>query len=548
MKKSILLFLFSLSCIFSFATSYQDSLAMRLKTVMDNKQVYVDKKEEKIKILKQFLKSPHLPLNQEYDINTKLYEEYQKYILDSAIFYISKNAEIAKELRDHNLQNEANIRLATLYSTSGMYIESKNILENIQKEQLPQKLLEEYYNAYSEFYGHYAQSNDRYTYYHLNEIYRDSLLTVLDHKSMSYKIKYVQKIFFQGEVDNAEKILLHLLPKASDENPDRAIIAYLLGMVYKQKKDTEKEREYCMISAITDIINAIKDNASLQTLALSYYDMGDINLAYKYMKAAIDDATFCNVRFRTIETSSFFTSINASYQSEVQKQKDELTNYLILISILSLFLIAAVFYVYKQMKRVSRIRKELYHTNVKLQNMIDNLNNTNQQIKDINLQLSESNHIKEEYIAYFFDMCSSYINKLEDYRKGLNKKAANNQLDELFKMLKSNTIIENEREELYKKFDTIFLSLYPTFIDDFNNLLVKEERITLKQGELLNTELRIFALIRLGITDSVKIASFLRYSLSTIYNYRTKARNKAATARDEFEEMVIKIGTPNRDK
>lgn len=180
--------------------------------------------------------------------------------------------------------------------------------------------------------------------------------------------------------------------------------------------------------------------------------------------------------------------------------------------------------------------------------MNQGITDTNKQLKEVNIQLSESNHIKEEYIAHFFDLCSTYITKLEDYRKSLNKKAANNQLDDLFKTLKSTAFVDNELEELYKNFDNIFLSLYPTFVEDFNTLLISEEQIVLKPGELLNTELRIFALIRLGITDSVKIASFLRYSLSTIYNYRTKARNKAAVSRDEFENLVMKIGIIQKNR
>jgi hypothetical protein len=216
--------------------------------------------------------------------------------------------------------------------------------------------------------------------------------------------------------------------------------------------------------------------------------------------------------------------------------------YLLCISLLSVFLIIAIIYVYKQMKKVSKIRGELYRTSQKLSKLNKNITKTNNQLQERNAQLSESNVIKEEYIAHFFSLCSAYINKLENYRILLNKKAVAKQFDEIYKMLKSTTLVDNELEELYKNFDVIFLNLYPTFVKDFNDLLIKEDQVQLKQGELLNTELRIFALIRLGITDSVKIAAFLRYSLSTIYNYRTKARNKAAVSRNNFEEMVIKIG------
>jgi DNA-binding CsgD family transcriptional regulator len=165
----------------------------------------------------------------------------------------------------------------------------------------------------------------------------------------------------------------------------------------------------------------------------------------------------------------------------------------------------------------------------------------NDEINQTNLKLSESNHIKEEYIAQFFDMCSSYIDKMEDIRKALLKKATNQQWDALREQLKSTQMEEREVQQLYVNFDRIFLNLYPTFVDEFNALLQEDEKIYPKKTELLNTELRIFALIRLGIDDSVKIASFLRYSLRTVYNYRTKVRNKAAGNRDAFKAAVCQI-------
>ena len=526
-----------------FADNKQDTLIVRLNKEINNKQYYDRQKQQKIGNLKQLLNMKDLSFEQEYDINGKLFKEYNKYIIDSAIYYMEKNREIAHALNDPELIVEADLHLSSLYSVIGMYIESKNILNNINKASLPDNLLCLYYKTYSQFYGHYAQSNTRHTYFHMNEAYRDSLLSVLDAGSLEYQLTYAEKILYQNQLEIAQRRLLNLLDKVNEDQPEYALITYLLGSVYQRKHDKQSEKKYFALSAIADIRNSIKDNASMQSLATIYYEAGDISQAYIFTKSAIDDAVFCNVRFRTIEISEFYSIINTRYLAQEAKQKNELQIYLILISILSFFLIVAVVYVYKQMKRLSRIRKELYRTNVKLTSLNEDISKTNEQLYEVNSRLSEANHIKEEYIAHFFDLCSTYIGKLEDYRKMLNKKAANNKLDELFKMLKSTTLVDNELEELYKKFDNIFLSLYPTFVEDFNTLLIKDEQVFPKSGELLNTELRIFALIRLGITDSVKIAGFLRYSLSTIYNYRTKARNKAAVSRDEFEEMVMKIGT-----
>lgn len=194
------------------------------------------------------------------------------------------------------------------------------------------------------------------------------------------------------------------------------------------------------------------------------------------------------------------------------------------------------------MKKLSKVKEALLQTNNKFIDLNKELNEKNELLNLRNSQLLNANMIKEQYIAQFFSLCSTYINKIEDYRRSLYKIALNNQMDKLFKMLKSTTVIDDEFDELYQHFDSIFLSLYPTFIDDFNALLAKDEQIVLKSGDLLNKELRIYALLRLGITDSAKIATFLRCSLSTVYNYRTKIRNKAAISREEFEDMVMNIG------
>lgn len=539
MKNILLTAVLLLSGYAAFSIANVDSLYKRLDKVMDNRQLYMANKEEKIQGIKQLLHIGNLSPQQTYDINLKLCYEYKKYKSDSAVFYILKNVQIGKDLANQYLRNKAEIELAWLYSTAGLYIESKNLLDNIDRRTMDPRLLADYYECYNEFCSHYGQSNNNILYYAKSELYRDSLLKVVNPASLEYQIVSAENILYKGKRREAETALLSLLEKTTDKNPERAVIAYLLGRMYMDEKKMDLQKKYFAVSAITDIENSIKDNASLQSLALTFYKENDIDQAFRFIEAAVNDALFCNVRYRTVEGSSFYPIINASFQEKEKKQKMEFRLYLILISIMSLFLIAGIIYTYKQMKRVSKIRRELFKTNEKLSKL-------NYQLQQTNDNLSESNHIKEEYIAHFFDLCSTYIDKLENYRKSLQKKASNNQLEDLFKTLKSTSIVETELEELYKNFDTVFLNLYPTFVRDFNVLLVTEERIQPRQGELLNTELRIFALIRLGITDSVKIASFLRYSLRTVYNYRTKVRNKAI-ARESFEEMVKEIGTLKRD-
>lgn len=539
MKKTLFLFfvMFNFSCV----AGEKDSIFKAFNYALSHKPQYDKQKEKKIASLKKILSSD-LSLSDEYDCNQKLYQEYRKFKADSAIYYVKKNQRIANLLKNKNLEDVAQLQLANLYSSSGKFLESEFILKNFKKKAISPALLSMYYEVYGQFLEHYATSTYNGQYAEEIEAYRDSLLSTLDNSTIKYKINKAQKDIYAGNVSVAQKNLFELFKTSKHKDQDFAMISYLIGYTYKIQKNLDSERKYYIISATADIKNSIKDNASVQNLALIYYENGDIDNAYRFTKSAIEDAIFCNVKFRTLQISELYSIINTAYLDKEAKRKGQLQTYLLLISILSAFLIIAVIYVYRQMKKVSRIREELHLSSQKLALLNKDISQTNAQLHEMNAQLSESNHVKEEYIAHFFDLCSTYINKLENYRKTLNKKATEKQLDELFKMLKSTTVVDNELEELYKNFDAIFLNLYPTFVKDFNSLLIKDEQVVLKQGEILNTELRIFALIRLGITDSVKIAAFLRYSLSTIYNYRTKGRNKAAVSRDEFEEMVSKIG------
>lgn len=540
--KNLLLFLFIVLISFPvFAVESTDVILKELNEAIKNKQHYVKIKEERIGNFKK-IKSDNLTKEQEYNYNKTLYFEYQKLNSDSAIQYVKKNLKLAEELQDKELFNLAQLQLVTLYSSSGKYRESEAILKSINKKQLATSLIPNYYISYREFFEHYAANSYSVEYRKQIGKYRDSLLGVLNPNTLDYQINRIQQDIFNKKFDGPKKQLFALLDKTKEESPQYAMITYLLGKIGEATHDLEARKRYYALSATSDIKNANKDNASLQELALVFYEIGDVDMAYKLTQSAIEDALYCNVQFRTLLMSEVYSIINTVYLEREAQRKSELQIYLLCISLLSLFLIVAVIYVYIQMKKVSRIRSELYETSQKLAELNKDITETNSQLQESNLQLSESNLVKEEYIAHFFSLCSTYINKLENYRIILNKKATAKQFDEIYKILKSTTLVDNELEELYKNFDIIFLNLYPTFVKDFNALLIPEEQIVLKQNELLNTELRIFALIRLGITDSVKIAAFLRYSLSTIYNYRTRARNKAAVSRNDFEEKVMKIG------
>ncbi len=514
--------------------SPKDSVERELKKVLGRKIEFEKEKLMKIFEIKERLKLMPSPADR-YNFQDKLYNEFKTYQIDSAIFYVNENKKLALQLNDNFKKNEVDIQLASLYSSAGRFIESNEILKGIPRQSLSSEQEADYYRAFSDFYSHYGQSTNHYNYFSLSEVYRDSLLNVLPTDSKEHRISSATRALFGNNFEKAEKELLQLLSEYKDTDHERAVIAYLLGLLYKNKDDQEKQIYYLGLSAITDVKNTVKDNASMQSLALVYFERNEIDKAYLFIQEAMEDALFCNVRFRTIENSSFYPIINSAFQEKEQANKNQLKNFLYTISLMSILLLVAFIILYMQMKRLKKTRKDL-------KNLNDELQGLNAQLLKVNQDLQESNHIKEEYMAQFFELCSAYIDKLDNTRKGILKKISNNQLDELSKELKSQDFIKTELDDLYHNFDVIFLNLYPTFIQEFNNLLKPEERLSLKHDELLNSELRIFALIRLGISDSTKIARFLRYSLRTVYNYRVKVRNKVLGTKEDFDEQIKEIG------
>lgn len=532
--KLFLSFFLFCCAICSTVSAHVDSVQRELTHVLLAKERFEQNKLRKIEVLKNSLRRTQT-LEQKQDILLRIIHEYRKYQIDSAIRYTQQYKNVAEITQDPIRTNRATILLARLLSSAGKFIESGNLLEQINRDSLPKELLPAYFDAFTEFNSHYGQSSNTELYFARSEMYRDSLLSALDSVSLNYNIALATKFLFHNETEKARDILMQLLRQTTDDQPERAIIAYLMGIIYKGEGDIENQLYYFTISAITDVKQVVKDNASLQSLALCYYEIGDIDKAFTFIQKAIDDAVFCNVRYRTLENSSFYSIINASFQEKEAEQKRILWQNLLIISVLTLLLMALLFVLYKQIKKLKATRADLHNANQALQYL-------NEQLLQVNTDLSEANHIKEEYITQFFDICSNYIDKIEEQRVSIRKKFAQGQYDDISKMLKSQDFVKHELEDLYRNFDVIFLNLYPSFIDDFNKLLRAEERMQLDRGEL-NTELRIFALIRLGITDSAKIAAFLRYSLRTVYNYRVKVRNKVAGSKDEFEDKIRDIGT-----
>ena len=546
MKKTIaLLFFLSCSIISVFGTEI-DSLLRVLDQTIDLHYTYMQSKELRIKSLKKLIGKPNISPEETYEINSLLYKEFLKYNFDSALNYINLNLRIAKSLNKAEWINETKFQLSDILSASGLYIETLNILDSIDKRKLPFNQKLNYYACYQRVnaeLGMYTGLKENSSkYFEMANEYRDSLLANLDRNSNEYLLFNEAKLQDLGKFDESRRINSILISRARIESPEYALYTFQRAISFRIQGDTLQHKKYLILSAISDIKAATKDNASLTLLAIILFENKEIDRAYKYIKFSLEDAKFYNARLRFVEISKILPLISEAYQIKSDKQNAKLRFFALVISVLAFFLVLAMFLMYKQMKRLSNARRELQNANTQLNEVSEDLFKVNTQLKALNHELSEANHIKEEYIGFFLGMCSTYIDKLENYRKMVNRKVTSGQYEELFTATKSSHYIDSELNEFYSNFDNTFLHLFPNFVDEFNLLLIKEERIILKIDELLNTELRIFALIRLGITDSSKIASFLRYSVNTIYNYRTRVRNKALVPREDFERLVSMIG------
>ncbi|MDE5906176.1 MAG: transcriptional regulator, partial [Alistipes sp.] len=306
-------------------------------------------------------------------------------------------------------------------------------------------------------------------------------------------------------------------------------------------REEEKALWYAR-SAIADVRCATKDNASLCCLAQAMLHRQEINRAFRYITISLNDALFYNAKLRPWQIANIIPMVEKSYLEVRAQQEKSVRNYLIVISVLTSVLLGICIFMLRLYRRSQISQRKIETMNRQIQEYNASLSAVNEHTREMNKALVESNAVKEEYIALFLSMCSNYIEKLTAYQRNVRNKLSKGRIAELQAESSSSSLMDAELNNFYEMFDNAFLQLYPDFVEEFNSLLIPTARIELKKGERLNTELRIFALIRLGITDSSRIASLLRYSVNTIYNYRARIKNNAAGSRDDFEKRIRTIG------
>ena len=548
MKKNCLLcFLLFFSCHSALAGESLDSLLNVLDKTIKEADTYVQIKENKLhELKKEARKTPPFSVER-YNLNNDIYLEYKAYSSDSALHYLNENMLLARQLNDKERELKIQLELSYLLSSIGMYMEAADILNSIDRQTLPSSLLGHYYTCYEHVYFEAGAAQPRYKmfasrYVKLSHAYRDSMQITLDPSSATYLWLRETQLREAGKYDEALEFSDRRLAESSFGTPQYALVTYQRFRLFESMGKKDEHLYYLVLSAISDVRSAIKEQSSLMVLAQELNSKGDLKRAYDYINFSWEISQFYKTRLRSWMNITPLSMINGNYQDIIKQQNRELLIYIVCVALLALLLVIALIYIYRQMKALSIAKKGLQEVNERLFSLNEELEEVNRHLRSTNLELSESNLIKEAYIARFFKLCSVYVDRLQAYRKLVNKKLQRGQVAELLKMTHlSNDIVTVEVQELYANFDSAFLHLFPNFVESLNALLLPDEQIVLKPDELLNTELRIFALIRLGIKDSSQIAELLHYSVNTIYNYRSRVKTKARVSRDDFEDLVAKI-------
>ncbi len=511
------------------ASTPLDTMLVKLDTYLENSRRYIKQKETQINACRKKLTTASSD-EKRYEASIGLFEEYKSYKYDSAYSYAHLSLQLAERLQHQGYMAESNCAIAFCLVSSGLFKEAFDVIQKIDITHAPTIHQITYYSLYSRLYYDIADYNHeapfQEEYIGKGSLYTDSLLALLPEHSPEWWYATGQRQMKERQYDACIYSFKTLLQRNDIDPHTEAIISSSLGWVYWAQNDKERAMIYLIHAAIGDICSATKETTALRVLASLLYERGDINRANKYVKIALEDANTYNARHRKIEIGSILPIIEQDRFNIVKKQRNILIGGVSLFILLFLLLFTATLIIYKQMKKLRIAR----HT----------IEERNRQLQDTNNQLSEANNIKDEYIGYSFYLNSEYIEKMEFLYKTINRKIAARQFDDLRSSFKESTL-NHERDNMYASFDETFLKLFPGFIHAYNRLFPAEESSRNENGNSLTPEMRIFALIRLGICESERIAKFLNYSVHTINTYKTRVKNKSIVSNELFEAKIMEI-------
>ena len=557
-KTLFFMFLVFLSTsVFATPTDNIEQLFQSLDDAIVHSADYVKVREDRIHNLEQKLKVAK-KVSEKYNACFALFEEYRSYKNDIAIKYINQCVELAIKMGDKQKEENAKSLLAFQESTTGNYAESYDLLKSVNPSNLDSEGQRNFLWACQHLYGemaYYSKVPSLKKYYTgKRNAYLSAIDSTFSHDDDLYLQMQEMRARDAGNMEEALRLSDKRLAMTKPGTHTYAIVQFYRGLTYNMFGDKEQFLRCLLRSAICDVQLAVMDQGSLWELAnLLSAKSGEQKRSHEYIKFAWHSASVFNTPSRIRQIMPVLTQIEDRYQKELASSNKRLKIMVAWSVLLIIVVVLLLYYVNKQRKRIAVAHHKQKDTNHALQLANKNLNSVieqlnlanssineaNDRLNEMNRFLNESNKMKEVYIGRFLRLCAIYVDKIETMRKRVVKLVKAREFTKLLGQMQTG---EAYMGELYKYFDSTFLNLFPSFVEEFNALLKPEERIILEDNNSLSTTLRIFALIRLGIEDSSKIAEFLHYSVNTIYNYRAKIKNSAICDREEFEQRVKMIG------
>jgi len=542
MRCFLLIFLLSL---YSYSSHGSDSLLLKLKYEFSRKAYYDQQKEIKISKLRNALHSINAKnIIKQFDLCVKLYEEYKSYKYDSAYVYAKRLYELSLKANNKFNENYSKTNIGFILLSAGKYKEAFNMLETIDHKGFDENSLEYYYSVMTRANFDLASyDNDAINspvYKAKGNLYLDSAIRLSRPGSYNRLFLTSYRNYSNGNDLAAIKDFSYLSRQYKSALHENAITASLLSELYLRIKEPEKATDFLIRAVIGDLQTSTKETLAIFQLAELASKNGDFNNGYIYIQEALKDAEFYGARQRQIKISSVLPLIAAQKLDFIESQKKRFLIYLCSTVLLALLIIVISVLLFKQLQYLKAKEKIIELNSTKLEMMNIQLVQVNKQVVKANHQLAEDAHIKEEYIGYFFNVISGYILKLEKLKSAIEAKLIQHKFEQIQTVI-NDIQVHKEREVLFETFDKVFLKIFPNFITSFNALFNKEDQIWPKDHEILTTDLRIFALIRLGIADNESIAKILQYSTKTIYVYKMRLKARSIYSADEFDERLMNI-------
>ena len=515
-----------------------DRLYNTIDSLIEHRSELLAEKEIRLKALKDGLQEG-LDEDQLFKLNERIYDEYMAYNFDSAYYYINKNVERQRALGHADRFATSAVRMAHILAVSGIFNNARLLLNEVRVEDISTANKIDYYEQQSElnlFRSEMANFTPLFpAYVDSMQHYRQKILEIAPHNSYNYIFNLATYTCEQGEVDKAIKMLEDYLPKLRQGDRHYSIVTSTLAFFYTHKDQPETREKYLLLSAISDLRASILENNSLRELSIILLERQEYKKAYNYLQQASEDAKLYGSRLRSLQAARLAPLITQAYDTERVRTQNRTYILLAILSVITLLLIGTIAFILSMMrKRRAAIEK--------INTLNQELERRNAAIEAANNEMKESNRIKDEYIGRFLELSSNYIQRGEERAKLLNRLARDKKMAELYTELKSSASLNESIRLFYQNFDTAFLNIYPNFIKEVNSLMANGNQFEVDGGQKLTTELRILALIRLGINDNQKIADILRSSITTIYTYRSKIKSRALS-KDTFEDEIRIIAT-----